>query len=505
MVFGNRSVDSGTGVLFTRNPSTGEPGCTATSCSTPRARTSWPAPTGPSRSPSSTSGCRPSAASCASTRRGSSATPATSATSSSPSSTAGCGCSSAASASAARRPPSGSRVDMAEDPDFPLTRAEAVRRVAGILANPADGRRPSAIDGVPVLATGLPASPGLASRRDRDLARGGRRRRGGRPDRDPGPARRRRPTTSTAWPDRPASSPRCGGLASHAAVVARGWGIPAVVGAAGVEVGDGIVTIGDRTFRAGETITIDGDSGEVFAGTIAGESVVVPEARDAPGLGGASSGSRSATHRARPTSRGSGRRHATERPRAVGADDLLRMLAGQGLRNPGIGRNGPPVHARRGDRDSWTGSWPTAWPSWRPGRSASPPTARRSAGSGSPATPRAWGEANARAALDAFLALDHRMKETVTAWQMREVDGTQTFNDHSDPAYDASVLADLDALHADARAWAYALEAGLPAPGRLPGAPGARGRGGARRRPALRRVAPRGQLPRRSGSSSTRS
>ena len=30
-----------------------------------------------------------------------------------------------------------------------------------------------------------------------------------------------------------------GGLASHAAVVARGWGIPAVVGATAVEVADG--------------------------------------------------------------------------------------------------------------------------------------------------------------------------------------------------------------------------------------------------------------------------
>jgi pyruvate,orthophosphate dikinase len=73
-----------------------------------------------------------------------------------------------------------------------------------------------------------------------------------------------------------------------------------------------------------------------------------------------------------------------------------------------------------------------------------------------------WGEANARAGLDAFLGLDHRMKETVTAWQMREVDGTQTFNDHSDPAYDSKVLADLDALHGDARAWARSLEAGIP-------------------------------------------
>ena len=74
----------------------------------------------------------------------------------------------------------------------------------------------------------------------------------------------------------------------------------------------------------------------------------------------------------------------------------------------------------------------------------------------------AWGVDNALAALDAFLALDHRMKETVTAWQMREVDGAQTFNDHSDPDYDAGVLARLAALHVDASAWLAPLVAGLP-------------------------------------------
>ena len=70
-----------------------------------------------------------------------------------------------------------------------------------------------------------------------------------------------------------------GGLASHAAVVARGWGIPAVVGAADLEVGDGEVAIGSRTLHAGDVITIDGDTGEVFEGAIAGKAEVVPEAR----------------------------------------------------------------------------------------------------------------------------------------------------------------------------------------------------------------------------------
>ena len=43
-------------------------------------------------------------------------------------------------------------------------------------------------------------------------------------------------------------------------------------------VGDGRVVIGGRPFASGELITIDGSTGEVFAGAIAGSRVVVPEA-----------------------------------------------------------------------------------------------------------------------------------------------------------------------------------------------------------------------------------
>jgi Phosphoenolpyruvate synthase/pyruvate phosphate dikinase len=57
-----------------------------------------------------------------------------------------------------------------------------------------------------------------------------------------------------------------GGLASHAAVVARGWGIPAVVGAEALEVGDGEIRIDGRVLRTGELLTIDGGTGEVFEG-----------------------------------------------------------------------------------------------------------------------------------------------------------------------------------------------------------------------------------------------
>jgi DNA-binding MarR family transcriptional regulator len=61
------------------------------------------------------------------------------------------------------------------------------------------------------------------------------------------------------------------------------------------------------------------------------------------------------------------------------------------------------------------------------------------------------GVSNAVAALDAFLALDKRAKETVTAWQLREEGGAQILNDHTDDRYDARVLNRLASLHRDAK------------------------------------------------------
>ena len=62
-----------------------------------------------------------------------------------------------------------------------------------------------------------------------------------------------------------------GGMTSHAAVVARGMGRPCVAGAGGIQVDYGARTLsaGGRIVRGGETITIDGSTGEVFLGTVA--------------------------------------------------------------------------------------------------------------------------------------------------------------------------------------------------------------------------------------------
>ncbi len=59
-----------------------------------------------------------------------------------------------------------------------------------------------------------------------------------------------------------------GGMTSHAAVVARGMGKPCVSGCGTVRVdyGRGMMSIGNRTFKAGDVITIDGSLGQVLAG-----------------------------------------------------------------------------------------------------------------------------------------------------------------------------------------------------------------------------------------------
>ncbi len=59
-----------------------------------------------------------------------------------------------------------------------------------------------------------------------------------------------------------------GGMTSHAAVVARGMGTPCVCGAQEVVVTGNTVTIGSRKFTEGDYITIDGSSGCVYEGEL---------------------------------------------------------------------------------------------------------------------------------------------------------------------------------------------------------------------------------------------
>jgi pyruvate,orthophosphate dikinase len=59
-----------------------------------------------------------------------------------------------------------------------------------------------------------------------------------------------------------------GGLVSHAAVVARGWGTPAIVGADAVKINGKKFTVNGTTVKEGDWISLDGTTGEVMLGKL---------------------------------------------------------------------------------------------------------------------------------------------------------------------------------------------------------------------------------------------
>ena len=71
-----------------------------------------------------------------------------------------------------------------------------------------------------------------------------------------------------------------GGLVSHAAVVARGWGKPAVVGAEVLRLGDHQVTANGVTLYEGDWVSLDGGAGIVVAGQVPLTAAKPPAAFD---------------------------------------------------------------------------------------------------------------------------------------------------------------------------------------------------------------------------------
>jgi len=337
-------------------------------------------------------------------------------------------------------------VDMAEDPDFPCSRAEAVRRTARYLENPPLEFVPGPGSPAP-LTTGLPASPGVATG---EIATT--------PEAAEAADAAGRPVILVRQETSPEDVRGMahaagiltahGGLASHAAVVARGWGIPAVVGAAGVAVSDGRITVAGRSLSAGEHISIDGSTGEVFAGDLAGSRQVAPEAatllawakelgiqiaqRDDGGL---------AMEPAYQAATG-----------AVTAEDFLQTLLIKGA---------VPADqlstAMRADPGLVSGMFSRLVSDNLAEVSG---TGYRLTGAGRlraldvfASDRRRMGGDEAAASLAAFRSLDHRMKDIVTAWQLRSIGAEPEINDHSDADYDEHVLDMLAELHADTAAW----------------------------------------------------
>ena len=166
-------------------------------------------------------------------------------------------------------------VEMATDPDFPLTRQEAILRLTPGQLQSAIGMDQVA-ESSPPIAKGLGASPGVATGHlvfTADSAV---------EESDKGiDVVLIRPETSPADVHGMAVSQgiitATGGLASHAAVVARGWGIPAVVGVSILSLSEDLAVFGDITLPRGEIVTLDGTTGEIFFGdTKIGISKTIP-------------------------------------------------------------------------------------------------------------------------------------------------------------------------------------------------------------------------------------
>jgi pyruvate,orthophosphate dikinase len=157
-------------------------------------------------------------------------------------------------------------VAMATDPDFPLSLAGAIGCVTGGQLDTVLSATHAVTTAEPI-AGGLGASPGLATGQAYFSAD------------DAVDAVDAADQGVAVVLVRPETSPAdvhgmgvaqgiltsTGGLASHAAVVARGWGIPAVVGVGeGLAVFERHAVAGAHTINEGDVITIDGTSGDVF-------------------------------------------------------------------------------------------------------------------------------------------------------------------------------------------------------------------------------------------------
>ena len=157
-------------------------------------------------------------------------------------------------------------VAMTTDPRINLTREEAVQRVT---AEHLEGVLHAQFDATdaPVIATGLAASPGAAVGHAYFTAD------------DAAAAAERGERVILV---RSETSPEDvhgmivaqgiltarGGLVSHAAVVARGWGKPAVVGAESVKITGKSFTSNGTTVNEGDLLSVDGSDGRVLLGEV---------------------------------------------------------------------------------------------------------------------------------------------------------------------------------------------------------------------------------------------
>jgi pyruvate,orthophosphate dikinase len=331
-------------------------------------------------------------------------------------------------------------IDLAQDSAYPFSQADAVRCTAGVMAAPPRSGGPlrDVVD-TELLHRGIAVSPGVASGRAcftadavlECVAAGD-------------PAVLVRSTTDPSdvhgMIEAAAIVTATGGMMSHAAVLARAWGVPAVVAVDGLTATDSDGTLGGLRVGPGEWMSVDGSEGVVCFGHFATSSDEVPEA------GVLRAWAAAIAHD-----------DASHGPQRAPQDDLaqvaLLMLAIRGIVSAGelaviascetetadallghLEKDELAQPAARGHRltDKGTAHALSMWVEHHD----------RLAASEAPA-----------ALLDEFDAVNFNLKSSLTAWQIRSVNGTDVPNDHQDEAYDAAVLDRLGGVHAEVDAW----------------------------------------------------
>jgi pyruvate,orthophosphate dikinase len=371
--------------------------------------------------------------------------------------------------------------ELAQDPEFPLDRREAVSRVVQILADPPRlSSLPGSRDALSTseLTHGLGASPGVvsgevaidfetmqsceAAGRDAILVR---------PETSPEDVE----AMSLA---RGLLTAR-GGLASHAAVIARSWGVPAVVGVEALLVEEQSIVIAGRRFGVGDTITIDGSSGSIYAGVVEASESVAPEAvqmlewakelgieverRDANETNGLAPDGRAAAPNAGLTGQADGdTAESIGNVDSVDVDRLIGVLEIKGFASGELLAPALEVSLRALEEAIEELASTGLISADRPQLIGLTEAGRARATALLQADRAALGLEAATRALDAFQAFDARVKAMVTNWQLRPIGDELVPNDHSDAVWDEAVFVGLAELFDEAGSWLEMLVPRLP-------------------------------------------
>ncbi len=166
-------------------------------------------------------------------------------------------------------------VEMTKDRKLKVSKAEAVSRIT---ADHLDSvLHPQFAEGArTVLTTGLPASPGAAVGRAYFTADGAAEA-AGRGEQVVLVRNETSPEDIHGMAAAEGILTARGGLVSHAAVVARGWGKPAVCGAEAVRISGNSFSVGDVTVHEGDVVSLDGSTGQVVLGAVPLKVGSVPE------------------------------------------------------------------------------------------------------------------------------------------------------------------------------------------------------------------------------------